>query len=496
MNDMTGRVNAAAHARETVFCIKQSRNRFSTAQDSDSTPPFSQTDSRLVKARAKPKSSAGKNPRTGKVGHAQQGHPRPRNSSARPAVGLSPASTEFDSTNEETNNRHAADCQREPGSRPADPRFSSGPCRKHPGWDPRTFNLKMLGRSHRASAPKARLQQAIERSARLLDLPPDWKLGIVPGSDTGAFEMAMWSMLGSRAVDVLVWESFSTDWAKDLQALPLPILNTYQANYGKLPCLSDITSTHDLVFVYNGTTSGVRVPDLNWISQVRDGLVLCDATSAAFAMPLDFSRLDVITWSWQKVLGGEAAHGMLALGPKAIARLETTTSQIPLPKIFTLTKNGKLADGIFNGSTINTPSMLAVEDLHSALDWAESIGGSAALFELTRKNFDTLNQWVNQSHWIDWLAEDPATRSETSMCLKIVSPEFTALSDDAQRQLVKKICAELESREVAYDINSYRSAPPGFRIWGGPTVSSDDISLLTQWLDWAWTEFNPLRTGA
>lgn len=369
--------------------------------------------------------------------------------------------------------------------RPAEPRFSSGPCRKHPGWDLSNFNLELLGRSHRASVPKSRLQLAITRSAELLGLPDDWKLGIVPGSDTGAFEMAMWSLLGQRPVDALVWESFSSDWATDLSMLSLPELNLIEADYGALPDLAAVNPSHDMVFVFNGTTGGVCVPDLDWIDPDREGLVLCDATSAAYAMPIDFTRLDVVTWSWQKVLGGEAAHGMLALGPRAIERLEAQPAPRALPKVFRLTRQQKLLDGIFRGETINTPSMLAVEDLHSALDWADDIGGLDALMQRTRDNFAALDQWVQQSEWVEWLAREPATRSPTSMCLKLAAPVFTAMPRDEQQHWVKTMVGWLAEESAAFDIANYRSAPPGFRIWGGATVEADDIRKLTPWLDWA-----------
>ncbi len=376
-----------------------------------------------------------------------------------------------------------------PSVRPADPRFSSGPCKKYPGWDISHLNTEFLGRSHRAKLPKQRLRDAIDRSHRLLGLPADWKLGIVPGSDTGAFEMAMWSLLGSRPVDALVWESFSSDWAKDLQALGIESLNLHQAEYGELPDLQKVNSAHDLVMVYNGTTSGVCLPDLDWIDADREGLVLCDSTSAAYAMPMDFGKLDVVTWSWQKVLGSEGAHGMLALSPRAVARLESTTPRFPLPKLFRLTKDGKLIDGIFSGATINTPSMLALEDLHAALDWAESLGGVEALWQRTRANFECIDAWVAGADWIDWLARDPATRSPTSMCLQIVDAVFTRLPGDAQQSAINTMLALLEQEQVAYDIGNYRSAPPGFRIWGGATIDSSDLQALTPWLDYVFAEF-------
>ncbi|HKJ51860.1 MAG TPA: phosphoserine transaminase [Gammaproteobacteria bacterium] len=373
--------------------------------------------------------------------------------------------------------------------KPVDARFSSGPCKKYPGWDLSHLNTAFLGRSHRARLPRQRLKDAIDHSHRLLGLPADWKLGIVPGSDTGAFEIALWSLLGSRPVDALVWESFSADWARDLQALGIENLNLIEADYGELPDLARVEADHDLVTVYNGTTSGVCLSSLDWLDADREGLVLCDATSAAFAMPMDFARLDVVTWSWQKVLGGEGAHGMLALSPRAVERLETVKPRFPLPKLFRLTKNGKLAGDIFTGATINTPSLLAVEDLHAALDWADGIGGREALWRRTRANFECLDAWVGATPWVDWLARVPATRSPTSMCLRLVDPAFTAMSNDAQQQAVDAMVARLEQEGAALDIGNYRAAPPGFRIWGGATVDTSDLEALTPWLDWAFADY-------
>ena len=376
-----------------------------------------------------------------------------------------------------------------PHVRPSDARFSSGPCMKHPGWKLSNLSTDHLGRSHRASGPKAELKAAIDRSATMLRLPDDWVLGIVPASDTGAFEMAMWSLLGSRAVDAFVWESFSADWATDLASLALPDLNIHQSDYGALPDLTACNPENDTVFVFNGTTSGVRVPDLDWISHNRSGLVLCDATSAAYAMPIDYDKVDVLTWSWQKVLGSEAAHGMLALSPRAVARLESAEPPRALPKIFKLTKKQALISGIFTGATINTPSMLAVADLHSALNWADTEGGLDGLHARCATNLATLEKWVAKTPWIDWLATDPVTRSCTSMCLKIVASPFQALDEASQQQAVKTMVGWLADEGVAFDIANYRSAPPGFRVWGGATIDADDVAALTQWLDWAYTRF-------
>lgn len=367
--------------------------------------------------------------------------------------------------------------------RPADPRFSSGPCKKHPGWNPNQYTSKHLGFSHRAPDHKAWINSAIVRSAKLLELPDDWRLGIVPASDTGAFEMAMWSLLGPRGVDALVWESFSADWANDIRTqLKLRDVRYFDADYGKLPDLAQVDDDRDVVFVYNGTTSGVRVPNLDWLSSGRKGLAICDATSAAYAMPIDFSKLDVATWSWQKVLGGEAGFGMLALSPRAVERLESHTPEWPMPKIFRLTKNGKLNESIFTGSTINTPSMLAIADLHLALDWAEAQGGLTALHERCNANYQAIDRWVRQNDWIDWLAEVPATRSSTSMCLKITHPDFLALDEAEQRAAVKTLCTQLAQENVAFDIAAYRAAPPGLRIWGGATIDTHDIEAVLPWI--------------
>jgi phosphoserine aminotransferase len=372
-----------------------------------------------------------------------------------------------------------------PDRRPQNPNFGSGPCAKRPGFLLDALAPAMLGRSHRARKPKARLEEVIARSRAILGLPADWKLGILPGSDTGAFEAALWSLLGARSVDVLAFESFSEGWATDVVKQLKLDARVLAAPYGRLPDLRAVDWQRDVVFAWNGTTSGVRVPDGDWIAADRAGLAICDATSAAFAMALPWDKLDAVTWSWQKVLGGEAAHGMLALSPRAVARLETHKPAWPLPKVFRLTKGGKLIEGIFKGETINTPSMLCVEDALDGLRWAESIGGVPALIARSEANLAAIAAWVARSKWADFLAEDAATRSSTSICLKIVAPWFTALAPEAQAAAAKRIAALLDDEGVAYDIAAYRDAPPGLRIWGGATVETSDIAALLPWLDWA-----------
>lgn len=379
-----------------------------------------------------------------------------------------------------------ANATRKPGLRPANPAFSSGPCAKRPGWTLAALEGALLGRSHRAKDPKAKLAEVIERSKAVLGMPADWRLGIVPASDTGAVEMVLWSMLGHRGVDVLVWESFSKEWATDIaKQLKLPDLRLLEAPYGALPDLAQVDPARDVVFVWNGTTSGVRLPHADFIGADRQGLAICDATSAAFAMDLPWDKLDVVTWSWQKVLGGEAAHGMLALSPRAVARLESFSPDRPLPKIFRLTKGGKLIEGIFKGETINTPSMLCVEDAIDGLKWAESIGGLKALIARSEANLAAIARWVATKPGFDFLAEDPATRSCTSICLKITAPWFTVMGAEAQAAAAKKIASLLEKEGVALDAGAYRDAPPGLRIWGGATVETADIEALLPWLDWA-----------
>ncbi|MFN8882784.1 MAG: phosphoserine transaminase [Alphaproteobacteria bacterium] len=384
-----------------------------------------------------------------------------------------------------------------PGIRPANPRFSSGPCAKRPGWTLAALEGALLGRSHRAATPKAKLAEVITLSKAILGMPADWRLGIVPASDTGAVEMAMWSMFGARGVDVLVWESFSKDWATDiLKQLKLADARVLDAPYGKLPDLGAVDPMRDVVFVWNGTTSGVRLTNADFISADREGLAICDATSAAFAMDLPWAKLDVVTWSWQKVLGGEAAHGMLALSPRAVARLESYSPPWPMPKIFRLSSGGKLSEGIFKGETINTPSMLCVEDALDGLRWAESIGGLQGLIARSEANLAAIADWVAAGSGYGFLAQDAATRSCTSICLTITTPWFTALAPDVQAAAAKKIAALLEAEGVALDAGAYRDAPPGLRIWGGATVETADIKALLPWLDWALASVQAEMAGA
>jgi len=384
-----------------------------------------------------------------------------------------------------------------PGIRPANPRFSSGPCAKRPGWSLAALEGALLGRSHRAATPKAKLAEVITLSKSILGMPADWRLGIVPASDTGAVEMALWSMLGARGVDVLVWESFSKDWATDvLKQLKLADARVIDAPYGKLPDLGTVDPKRDVVFVWNGTTSGVRLTNADFISADREGLAICDATSAAFAMDLPWAKLDVVTWSWQKVLGGEAAHGMLALSPRAVARLESYSPPWPMPKIFRLSSGGKLSEGVFKGETINTPSMLCVEDALDGLRWAESIGGLKGLIARSEANLAAIADWVAAGSGYGFLAQDAATRSCTSICLTITAPWFTALAAEGQSAAAKKIASLLEKEGVALDAGAYRDAPPGLRIWGGATVETSDIKALLPWLDWALASVQAEMAGA
>ena len=368
-----------------------------------------------------------------------------------------------------------------PQIKPANPNFSSGPCAKRPGYQVQALRQSALGRSHRSKLGLAVLNEAIDKTRAILGIPEDYRIGIVPASDTGAFEMAMWSMLGARPVDILSWESFGAGWATDiLKQLKLESTSHYQADYGELPELGQVDAGHDIVFTLNGTTSGVAVPNLEWIADDRQGLSFCDATSGIFAMDIDWSKLDVTTYSWQKVLGGEAAHGMLILSPRAVERLESYSPPWPLPKIFRLTKSGKLNESIFRGSTINTPSMLCVEDYIDALNWVQSIGGLPATIQRSQSNLDVIAQFVAQRDWIHFLAAEEATRSRTSVCLTL----------DLDEVQVKTLVGLLDEEGVAYDIGSYRDAPAGLRIWCGATVESSDLEALMPWLDWAYTQVN------
>jgi phosphoserine aminotransferase len=372
-----------------------------------------------------------------------------------------------------------------PAVRPARPEFSSGPCAKRPGWTPEALKDAVLGRSHRSKPGKARLQDAITRTRRVLEVPDSHLIGIVPGSDTGAVEMALWSLLGPRKIQLLAFESFGKDWVTDVvKQLKLPA-EVLEAPYGELPDLSRVDPAADLVFTWNGTTSGVRVPDAGFIAADREGLTICDATSAAFAQDMDWAKLDVVTFSWQKALGGEGAHGVLVLSPRAVARLESHTPAWPMPKLFRMTKNGKVTLDLFEGATINTPSMLCVEDVIDALAWGEGIGGLAAMRARADANLAVLADWVGRTPWVDFLAADPATRSNTSVCLKVVDARVAALSADAQADFAKTLASLLEKEGAALDVGGYRDAPPGLRIWCGATVETDDLRALTPWLDWA-----------
>ncbi|HIF94176.1 MAG TPA: phosphoserine transaminase [Myxococcales bacterium] len=376
-----------------------------------------------------------------------------------------------------------------PTPRPARPHFSSGPCAKRPGWTAQGLEAALVGRSHRAAPAKARIQEVSDRSRAILGIPDDWRLGLVPASDTGAVEMILWSVLGARGVDMLAWESFGSGWITDVaKQLKLENHRTIVADYGRLPDLKSVDFSHDVVFTWNGTTSGVRVPDGDWIAADRQGLTICDATSAAFAMELDWDKLDAVTWSWQKVLGGEAAHGMLALSPRAVERLESHTPAWPMPKIFRLTKAGKLNQSIFEGSTINTPSMLCVEDAIDGLTWAESIGGLKGLIARSSSNLEVVERWIENSSWAGFLAESPDTRSSTSICLRITDEWAQHRAADEVSVTVKVAVKLLEAEGIAFDIGAYRDAPAGLRLWGGATVESSDLEALLPWLDWAWAE--------
>ena len=376
-----------------------------------------------------------------------------------------------------------------PANRPQSPAFSSGPCAKRPGWSPDIFSDALVGRSHRSSEGKARLNEVIDLTRSVLGVPTDWRIGIVPASDTGAVEMALWSLLGPRGVDVLAWESFGLGWGADItKHLKLDDTRLLTAPYGALPDLSDADLDRDIVFTWNGTTSGVKVPNGDWIADDRAGLTICDATSAVFAMDLPWDKLDATTFSWQKSLGGEGGFGTLILSPRAVERLESHTPTWPVPKIFRLTKGGKLIEGIFRGETINTPSMLAVEDARDALTWAESLGGLAVTLSLSKANMGVVSQWVAETDWVEFLAKKRVIRSNTSICLKVVEPSFAALNADEQWLRIKATVGLLESEGAAFDIAGHRDGPPGFRIWGGPTVEAADTQDMLPWLDWAFGE--------
>ncbi len=384
-----------------------------------------------------------------------------------------------------------------PAKRPRNPCFSSGPCAKRPGWTPEGLSGAFLGRSHRTKAGRAKLNEVISRSRDILGLPADYRLGIVPASDTGAVELALWSLLGARGADMLSWESFGRAWATDAaKQLKLDDIRIVAADYGKLPDLSLVDHARDVVFTWNGTTSGVRVPNGDWIADNRGGLTICDATSAVFAMDLPWDKLDAVTWSWQKALGGEAAHGMLALSPRAVERLESYRPPWPLPKIFRLTMDGKLIEDVFEGVTLNTPSMLCVEDAIDTLTWAGEVGGLTALIARSEANLAVVVDWVAARDWVDFLAEDPATRSSTSICLRIADPWFQGLPEEEQQATVKRMVALIEEAEAGYDLGSHRDAPPGLRIWGGATVERGDLEALLPWLDWAFFEVRAGQAAA
>ncbi len=373
-----------------------------------------------------------------------------------------------------------------PGVRPASPNFSSGPCSKRPGWSIEALSGALTGRSHRSAPGKAKLAEVIDRTRSILNIPQDYKIGIVPASDTGAVEMALWSLLGERGVNMLAWESFGKGWVNDVvNQLKVSDVRVLEADYGEIVDLASVDFSHDTVFTWNGTTSGVRVPDGDWIPSNRAGLTVCDATSAVFAMDLPWSKLDATTWSWQKVMGGEAAHGMLVLSPRAVARLESYTPDWPLPKIFRMTKNGKLIEGVFLGQTLNTPSMIAVEDALDGLRWAEKMGGLKALTTRSQNNLKAIETWVEGSGWADFLVADATIRSSTSVCLKIIDSWFVGLDDQAKAKVTKHMVSLLSEEEAAYDLGAYRDAPAGLRIWAGATIEVADLEALFPWLDWS-----------
>jgi phosphoserine aminotransferase len=381
--------------------------------------------------------------------------------------------------------------------KPRNPCFSSGPCAKRPGWNLDALKDAAVGRSHRAKIGKDKLKEVIDRTRAILGIPADYQIGIVPGSDTGAVEMALWNVLGERGVDICAWESFGYGWVSDVQKqLKLDDLRTFKVDYGQLPDFSIVNTHRDVIFTWNGTTSGVKVPNGDWIDPKRSGLTICDATSAVFAMELPWDKLDITTWSWQKVMGGEGAHGMLVLSPRAVKRLETYTPRWPIPKIFALTKSGKFLEDIFKGDTINTPSMLCVEDAIDGLKWAESIGGLPTLVKRSNANLAAVQAWAKKTPWVDFLAEREDIISNTSICLHIVDSDYLTLSKEVQAEGVKKMVSLLATEQVAYDIASYRDAPAGLRIWGGATVETSDIEALLPWLDWAFTQIKSTAMAA
>lgn len=376
-----------------------------------------------------------------------------------------------------------------PNQKPQNPNFSSGPCAKRPGWSLEALQDALIGRSHRSGPGKKKLQEVIDRNRSLLGIPEDYRIAIVPASDTGAVEMALWNLLGARGVDVLAWESFSADWAKDIQEhLAIDNARLLDAEYGSLPDLASVNFQNDVVFVWNGTTSGAMVPDGNWIPDDREGLTICDATSAIFAYDLPWNKLDVVTWSWQKVLGGEAAHGMLVLSPRAVERLRNFKPQRPLPKIFRMMKKGDINEGLFKGETLNTPSMIAVEDCLDTLKWVESLGGLQATIQRTKDNYNVLEKWVEATPWIEFLAGDASSRSRTSVCLQFVDSWFAEQSAEDQAAAIGALCKLLDAEGVAYDIKAYRSAPAGLRIWAGATIESADLENLCPWIEWAYAQ--------
>ena len=381
-----------------------------------------------------------------------------------------------------------------PSSKPTNPNFSSGPCAKRPGWDINVLKNSQIGRSHRSKECKKKLNEVIVKSKQILKLPDSYTLAIMPGSNTGALEAAIWSLLGYKGVDVLAWENFGKDWLIDvLEQLKIKNVNSHITNYGKLPDLNKVNFNNDVIFTWNGTTSGVCVPNAKWIPDNREGLTICDATSAIFAMDIDFNKLDVTTWSWQKVLGGEAAHGMLALSPRALKRLETYTPQWPIPKLFRLANKKKIIKGIFEGSTINTPSMICVEDVIDSLNWVQSVGGTNELTKISKNNLQIVTDWVNSSDWVQFMCGEPKIRSSTSITLQIKDEWFNKFSEDEQKNLIKKIVSQLYEEGVVHDINGYPKAPPSLRLWGGATVNNSDMKILLPWIDWS---YNTIKNNA